>query len=794
MLGHVSRQSRGIFLCAAFAAACGSGTASPPAAPDTHGPVATGISGKLGDPLPTASADQLATFTRGKTVALHRYSRAEGLGPAFNVTFCSACHEKPVPGGSSGLYRNFFLAAHKGDDGAYVIASSLGKAGGVVRLYDYATGTVARPPLDPTINIVTQRNAIAFFGAGLLAEIKDAEILSRADPDDADHDGISGRANYDRGYVGRFGRKSQTVSIEAFIRGPLFNHLGVTSDPLTEDQRAKLPVDSSQAAKQTAALVRRVLGGLASFAQAAAPDTPTTDEDGVPDPEMTGDQLFDLVSFVMLTAAPQLEPETPQIARGRRLFDAARCGACHTPRVTGPRGPLPIYSDLLVHDMGADLADGIEQGLATGTEFRTQPLWGIVADGPFLHDGRATSLREAILLHAGEGQAARDAAASWSEAQWADLLEFLASLGGRDQASAGLLPPQAPLLATGAYGGPMGDLSADEAALFAAGRALFDRDFGNADGVGAPRLNGDSCRACHFDPVIGGAGPRDVNVMRNGLVSPDGQFLPPTIGTILHRTTRLRGTLNAPQAEAVIFEMRQTPPLFGLGLIDAIDPNVLIQAADPDDLNGDGIRGRVSWTNGNRVGRFGWKAQVPSLGEFIRDALSNELGLTVPFDPTQTFGQLQDDDAVPDPETSLGQIAQLQFFVQQLAPPPRTLTDAALEAAGEQLFAPTGCAACHTPVLTGARGPAALYSDLLLHTILPATMRGIEDAGAGERDFRTTPLWGLAKTGPYWHTGEADTIEQAIALHDGEAVPSRQQFQQLTGNQRAALLAFLGSL
>ena len=265
------------------------------------------------------------------------------------------------------------------------------------------------------------------------------------------------------------------------------------------------------------------------------------------------------------------------------------------------RGPLPIYSDLLVHDMGADLADGIEQGLATGTEFRTQPLWGIVADGPFLHDGRATSLREAILLHAGEGQAARDAAASWSEAQWADLLEFLASLGGRDQASAGLLPPQAPLLATGAYGGPMGDLSADEAALFAAGRALFDRDFGNADGVGAPRLNGDSCRACHFDPVIGGAGPRDVNVMRNGLVSPDGQFLPPTIGTILHRTTRLRGTLNAPQAEAVIFAMRQTPPLFGLGLIDAIDPNVLIQAADPDDLNGDGIRGRGARQRGQAV-------------------------------------------------------------------------------------------------------------------------------------------------------------------------------------------------
>ena len=761
--------------------------------PETHGPIATGVSGRLGEPWPIATAEQRATFARGQQVALRRFTRSDGLGPAFNLTFCGGCHEKPVLGGSSGLYRNFFLAAHKGADGAYTAATSAGKAGGVVRLYEYATGTVARPPVDPNINVIAQRNAIPFFGAGLLAEIPDAEIQRRADPEDADRDGISGRPNFDRGYVGRFGRKSQTVSMEGFIRGPLFNHVGVTTNPLSEEQRAKLPIDSSQAHKN-AAQVERVLGPLRALAQAAAPDGPTLDDDGVPDPELSTDDLFDLVSFAMLMAAPQVEPENDQIVRGRRLFDVARCSACHTPRLVGPHGPLPVYSDLLLHDMGADLADGIEQGLATGAEFRTQPLWGVVADGPFLHDGRATTLREAIVLHGGEAQGARDAAAAWSEPEWTDVLAFLTSLGGREQASAGLLPPDAPVPPVGAAGGPVDALDADGLAAFVAGRALFDRDMGNAQGVGAPRLNGDSCRACHFDPVIGGAGPRDVNVMRHGLVSADGRFVPPSIGTMLHRTTRLHTTVNAPQSDAAIFEMRQTPPLFGLGLIEAIPDAVLLAAEDPEDLNGDGIRGRVSWTDGGRVGRFGWKAQVPTMVEFMRDALSNELGLTVPFALDQTFGFLQDDDTVPDPEVTQADIASLAFYVRALAPLPTHVTDPQAADSGAQLFATIGCAACHTPVLQGTRGPVHLYSDLLLHTILPAGQRGIEDAGAGERDFRTPPLWGLAQTAPYWHSGEADTVEQAIALHDGEGAASRAQFAALTGEQRALLLAFLGGL
>ena len=96
-------------------------------------------------------------------------------------------------------------------------------------------GTVEEPA-----NTFALRNPIPFFGIGLLAELPEESILRYADPDDANGDGISGRPNYDRGFVGRFGSKAQTVSIEGFVRGPIFNHLGLTSNPLSDEKRAVL--------------------------------------------------------------------------------------------------------------------------------------------------------------------------------------------------------------------------------------------------------------------------------------------------------------------------------------------------------------------------------------------------------------------------------------------------------------------------------------------------------------------------------------------------------------------------
>ncbi|MHC5108687.1 MAG: di-heme oxidoredictase family protein [Planctomycetota bacterium] len=759
------------------------------------GPIADGITAKMGDPFPSASAEQMETFQRGREVFLREWKVSEGLGPAFNIAFCGGCHERPQPGGSAGLYRNFFLGGRLTGDGAFIPAESAGDAGGVIRFYDFSEEGPPRPEVPDDTTIIAQRNPIPFFGVGLLAELSDEEILSRADPDDEDGDGISGRANFDRGFVGRFGRKSQTVSIEGFIRGPLFNHVGITSDPLSDEMRALLPVDSS---------ADSLTGKVRPRMQAAAPDAPTTDDDAAPDPELAPDELFDLISFAMLLAAPELDEPTEQSNQGRLLFHEAGCSGCHTPRIEGPRGPVHAYSDLLLHDMGEALADGIVQGEATGSEFRTQPLWGLSAVGPYLHDGRAETIRGAILAHGGEGEASRDAFDAMSETEKEAIEEFLLSLGGRDQYSTGLLEPDTPVADVGEYAGPFREMDEEETARYTRGRELFDREFGFDTGAGGLQstdgstlFNGDSCRACHFAPVIGGAGPAGVNVMRHGSMDDDGIFVAPleTPNTILHKVSLVGDDVPRAGEDVNVFEHRQTPAAFGLGLIEAISDETIIANADPDDEDMDGISGRAHILEDGRLGRFGWKAQVPSIAEFVRDAMAAEIGLTVAAQDGLTFGITEDNDEVPDPELQLSEAEDLAFFISMMAGPPRqAIEDEQSVANGETLFGTVGCTSCHIPSMTGSLGEVPLYSDLLLHEILAEGQAGIGDGDATPREFRTAPLWGISQTGPYFHTGQADTIDEAIRMHDGEAAGVRGAYEALSDDERADLLAFLGSL
>lgn len=759
--------------------------------PNGHGSVAEGIFAPLGEVLPSASAEQKATFERGLEFSKHRFTVSEGLGPAFNVTFCGACHERPTPGGSAGLYRNFSITGYRLADGSFVAGESMGLAGGVQRVY--AThGSQARPAVPSTTTIYAQRNPIPFYGAGLLAELDNEEILSRADPEDADGDGISGRPNWERGFVGRFGRKAQTASIEGFIRGPLFNHLGITTDPLTDAQRAALPVDSSSR-DTTQDGVGQFRSGLRT-SQAAVFDDQLLDADDAPDPEMSTDDLFDVVSFAMLLAVPMPESLDETGVQGRKLFDKIGCADCHTPRLKSARGGLPVYSDLLLHDMGAALADGIDQGEASGSEFRTQPLWGLTAVGPYLHDGRASTMQDAILMHGGEAQTARDYAANLSDTEMQALLTFLHSLGGAEQYSSGLLEPQAPIPPVGAYGGPREALSPELMARFDAGRRLFDREFGVNEGMGSPRFNGDSCRACHFEPVFGGAGPLGVNVMRHGIVGEDGAFVPPAVGTILHKVTAQFGHAPIAQDAVNVYESRQTPHLFGLGLLDAVSDAEIMSRADPDDTKDfDGVSGRVSLTDDGRVGRFGWKAQVPSVAEFVRDAVTAELGMTLPYQEGLTFGRMTDNDPAPDPEFSLAEAELLAWFLGAMAPPPRQPGAEATQD-GLRIFDEVGCAKCHVAALDSESGPVPAFTDLLLHEILPEGALGIEDTSASMREFRTAPLWGLSQTAPYWHSGEAETIRDAIELHDGEGRASRDAWRALSAADVQSLLDFLGTL
>jgi CxxC motif-containing protein (DUF1111 family) len=577
------------------------------------------------------------------------------------------------------------------------------------------------------------------------------------------------------------------VSIEGFIRGPLFNHLGITSDPLPQRLKARLPVPSGLCGVHDN-------NGTSVECQASAPEEPTRDNDAVSDPELSAQDLFDLVSFVMLTAAPRPEPLTEETQRGRALFEQARCDACHTPTLRSPRGLIPLYSDLLLHDMGAALADGIPMKDASGSEFRTQPLWGVAAGGPYLHDGRADTLHDAIAMHGGEAQASRDRYMALSPEDQQRVIAFLRSLGGADQHSEGLLPPNAPVPAVGEYGGPVRMLDAASAARFERGRRLFDRDMPYASGLG-PLFNGDACRSCHFDPVIGGAGPSDVDVIRQGIIDMRTMaFTEPMGGTMAHR----HGSLDArPPVDprSNYFELRQTPSLLGLGLLEAVDEATITAREDPMDANGDGIRGRAFRLADGRIGRFGWKGSIPTVLDFVRDALSNELGITVPMQAGAMFGNTSDSDPIADPEISEDAVADLAFYISNLGPPPRTRTMPALEDRGEAIFMRVGCAACHTPELTTRDGTTIRpFTDLLLHNVARPHRAGIVEGAAGIHDFRTPPLWGLATSAPYMHDGSAATVEAAIAAHDGEARASVMAVSALGADERDALYAFLRSL
>ncbi|MEQ8272674.1 MAG: di-heme oxidoredictase family protein [Deltaproteobacteria bacterium] len=747
-------------------------------------PIPSNIFAPMGEIVPFATAEQREIFERGKEVAERRITPEMGLGPDFNVTFCASCHEKPVTGGSAPRYRNFLLVGQELSDGSF---TATGKNG--VQTQFELEGPSRVPTAEGT-NVIATRNGIPFFGVGLLAELTNEAILVNADPDDADGDGISGRPNYDRGFVGRFGRKSQTVSIEGFIRGPLFNHLGVTTVPLSEERKAALPVPSA-ADSNVRALTAEY--GTTGHGQAAAPDEPTVDEDGVIDPEMSEQDLFDLIAFAMLLAAPAPDALDDAGERGERAFMDMGCDGCHVPTLVSPRGSIPVYSDLLLHDMGPELADGIRMKEATGSEFRTQPLWGLAPTGPFLHDGRADTIDDAIRMHGGEATAARDAYLAATEGTRGEVVTFLEALGGKSKKTDGLLPPNAPVPAPGEYGGPAAALTGADAEQFVRGRKIFDDDTKLGAGLG-PTFNGDSCRACHFDPVIGGSGPLGLNVMRHGYVD-NGVFTPPANGTMAHKIASDPEQRPPAEEQASVFEMRQTPPLFGLGMIDRISEVNIIGNEDPMDVDGDGIRGIAHVLPDGRIGRLGWKANVPSLAEFSRDATSNEIGLTVPEDATSPFGFLTDEDDVADPEITQPELDDLTFFMENLAPPPRVnATDAAV-VRGEMLFDSVGCTGCHIPTLQDEDGnDVPLYSDLLLHDVAPPNAVGIADGMASIRHFRTSPLWGLRDTAPYLHDGSATTIEQAIAAHEAEADAVRMNVEMLSAQERADLLAFLESL
>ena len=335
-------------------------------------------------------------FDAGRIQFEKREDPASGLGPVFNAESCATCHARPTTGGSSDHFvTRFGRLRPDGFDPLTELGGPVIQARGV----ETPGCTVPGETVPPEATIVARRDTPPLYGAGLIDPIPDPQILRRADAADHNRDGVRGHANTVRGRVGRFGWKAQIVSVRQFVATAYLNELGITSPDFPDEL---LPQG------------RRPLC------------------DAAHDPEDDGTRLDAVTRFLLLLAP--LPPAASAAREGRVLFRRLGCEACHTTALrAGRRAParvrrgrrIPMYSDLLLHDMGPELADGIAQGFASGSEFRTTPLWGVRASAPYLHDGRTASLEQAIVLHGGEAATARARFLALSPARRRALIAFL---------------------------------------------------------------------------------------------------------------------------------------------------------------------------------------------------------------------------------------------------------------------------------------------------------------------------------------------------------------------------------
>lgn len=415
----------------------------------------------LGQPMPNLTHEEIRKFQIGNSLNRNNWvaapsstSARDGLGPLFNATACASCHTRDgrgLPFNSAGqptqslLFRLSVLTA----EGQVVPEPTYGnqlqhqsiagvKPEGKIRIdYEevpgqYPDGTpyslrkpryqIVEPgygPVHPEV-MISPRLAPHMAGIGLLDAVSEETILKQADPDDQDGDGISGRPNYvfnvrqGKNTLGKFGWKANEPTAEQQIAGAFVNDIGITS---------------------------------ALFPHERMTDPQVKAHPGLPNggnPELDDDALDDVTFYVRTLAIPaRRDWDNKDVLKGKVLFEKAGCTSCHLPKLTTAPDANPKYlanqvirpfTDLLLHDMGEGLADNRPDGLATGSEWRTAPLWGIGLQKVtnkhtfFLHDGRARNLEEAILWHGGEAEKARDNFMNFSKSERALLIRFIESL------------------------------------------------------------------------------------------------------------------------------------------------------------------------------------------------------------------------------------------------------------------------------------------------------------------------------------------------------------------------------
>lgn len=262
------------------------------------------------------------------------------------------------------------------------------------------------------------------------------------------------------------------------------------------------------------------------------------------------------------------------------------------------------------------------------------------------------------------------------------------------------------------------------------------------------------------------------------------------------------------------FSVRAAPPLVGMGLLEAVDEATIAALADPDDRNGDGIRGRVQKvfdpvTGVTRLGRFGWKAGASSLKHQTASALNLEMGVLTSVMPRPDCGSAQTGCGPSGAELTDTDLDRMVRYTALLGVAARRNLSDAQAVQGEALFRRAQCVACHVPQLTtGGRHPFTElrnqlirpYTDLLLHDMGPGLADTLSEADASGAEWRTPPLWSLGLTPgvsggqAYLHDGRARTLEEAILWHGGEGQAAKEAFRTMTRAERDALVKFLGTL
>ncbi len=380
--------------------------------------VALSARGDFGDPLPGVSATELDAFTNGKTSFATAETPDEGLGPVFNDVSCAACHTAAsgaVGGNTTRTETRFGTIINDAFDPLAQLGGSLQQTQGInrggVRKGSACAGVRFVGEIVPgAATIVAGRRTTPLFGLGLVDATPDSTFRALAKTEPQTVAGVPSVVpqieTQQQNLVGRFGWKAQNATLHIFAGDAYVNEMGITNPTFPTENCPN--------------------GDCSNLACLTAPE--------LNDPN--GADVTAFTDFMTFLAPPPRGPIGPVELAGEALFASVGCAGCHTPTLTTGKSATSAaldqvqyhpYSDFLLHDM-ASLGDGITQGTATGTLMRTAPLWGLRTQKTLLHDGRATTVTQAIDAHDGQGKAARDAFDQLGATEQSQLLAFLASL------------------------------------------------------------------------------------------------------------------------------------------------------------------------------------------------------------------------------------------------------------------------------------------------------------------------------------------------------------------------------